>query len=1588
MSVIARYENFSSEVTGYTISPNRALVSTDIAVTVSYSEGNVTKTASVAITVAPKVLQSITITHAPDNISYTEGQTFSAIGLVVTANYEYLSNVVTTYEVDRTAPLVPSDTEVTLTYTENGVTMSVTVAITVAPKTLQGIEITTPPAKTEYIEGEAFNPSGLVVTAVYEYMRLPITTYSLPAATQLTPSDTEITVGYSENGVSKQAVISITVAPKTLQSISITNAPANTGYTEGQTFSTAGLVITANYEFLSEVVTGYAVSKTIPLSPTDTEITVSYTHSGVTKTANIAITVAVRTLQSIEITALPSTTAYVEGQVFDPSGMAVIAHYEYMSLAVTNSVEFATTPLTISDTSVYISYTENGTTKMVSVFIEIADNLLERVEIVTPANKLSYSSGETLTTVGLVLKAHYTNGTSKIVGGFSTDKPNPLTTGDILVTVIFTEASRASQVTKTTVYAITVTERVLESVEITTQPTKLSYVVGELFNGNDLVLTAHYSGGTTQAVTNYMVNKTSALSASDTQILVTYVENGITKQAAVSITVAARVLTGLEVAAQPNKTEYKATEKFRSNGLVIVAVYNNGAYTKTVTNYTVDKTNIPLITSDGYVVVTYVENEVTKTVNVLITVTARTLTDITIASPATKLTYNEGEYLDILGLFITAEYSDAPNAVVTSWSVDKINALTTADTAVTITYVESGVMKTVTYDITVNAVEVIEAEVQAVITAITSLPSVENLALSDKPALLYVGGLYSVLTSSQKDKVTNTQKLLALLDKMIELEAEVTPEPETEYALTYALYGDLSFSDIDFTGEGYPGRYKNSAGTIALGSVSSAIAAAQGYEFIKWVDESGDTVTHIGDLDTNKTYYAVFELTATVNVVFKDYADKTTVLLSLDDIDREEFNLIDNAIESAVFSNHGLLPIAYYAVNIRGEAVRAANNKFATDYNATIIVYVVTAQIRLVKITPEYDFNLSYVYEYVDDDEETNSANKTFTFGTEFIIPISASVTITVINPTITDIKLGGVGVGLVYPQTEYTFALSTGAGDLEITFTYYVAENVLLTFTGFNTRIYSYLNDGWNGKLSVADLSDVGFVFDENNNNYLNRYIINGVTYHFDDLADYVFSGSTTITVSRAVNEFDLTFVYTGGSWGVQYLVGKQTVGNSLSEFTAKTAFIDEIFANLSVFSDSERENAITKVQLLNLRLVDNVTLYIAARTAWTLTINNNGDEMPLSVLSDEGFDLTIELPRLSRAGFTFNGYSLTENGEVLTTAQILVIIANLNAATTIYALYEPIEGYEPPDIVDYSGKMFVGTWSATHNNQSGIIVSEIILNADGTYEYETKVNGAISVKLSGEYRLANDRIEIKLLIMDGNYQLINKSEFIVNIEWIGDNILIATCFTRSDLTINSYLHYLTNGQIRSANYNGLDLLGEYIMQQTSLAGGSLTTQNTMFTFYANGTMLASMQAIFNSEEVASLTENALFRITADGRLWVISNGSLGTMDITDTLVFMFVKSGQDYSGIATGSYIAANEESNSYAMLVEIHANGEISFVDQSGTTLTTRLNVISVNDYATVLQTDAIDLVEIEVINGGDTLIVTLNGTQIFYYNKVNG
>ena len=136
MVVVANYgEGLMANVTGYTVSPS-VLTDGMSEVVITYTEGRITKTATVAVTVK-KVLVSIAITTQPAKTVYQYQESLDPTGMVVTATF---SDGSTAAVLDYTYPTTNFSTlgrqVMKLEYTYEGVTKSTDLVVTVQGKTI------------------------------------------------------------------------------------------------------------------------------------------------------------------------------------------------------------------------------------------------------------------------------------------------------------------------------------------------------------------------------------------------------------------------------------------------------------------------------------------------------------------------------------------------------------------------------------------------------------------------------------------------------------------------------------------------------------------------------------------------------------------------------------------------------------------------------------------------------------------------------------------------------------------------------------------------------------------------------------------------------------------------------------------------------------------------------------------------------------------------------------------------------------------------------------------------------------------------------------------------------------------------------------------------------------------------------------------------------------------------------------------------------------------------------------------------------------------------------------------------------------
>lgn len=114
-----------------------------------------------------------------------------------------------------------------------------------APAKYVGVEITSMPDKTEYIEGDTFDPSGMVVSAVYSdgnKETISADKYNYDLKRPLEVTDTYVVVLYMD----KMIDVKIKVIPDSAESVTIKTPASRVDYYAGEVFDPTGLVVTAD----------------------------------------------------------------------------------------------------------------------------------------------------------------------------------------------------------------------------------------------------------------------------------------------------------------------------------------------------------------------------------------------------------------------------------------------------------------------------------------------------------------------------------------------------------------------------------------------------------------------------------------------------------------------------------------------------------------------------------------------------------------------------------------------------------------------------------------------------------------------------------------------------------------------------------------------------------------------------------------------------------------------------------------------------------------------------------------------------------------------------------------------------------------------------------------------------------------------------------------------------------------------------------------------------------------------------------------------------------------------------------------------
>ena len=335
--------------------------------------------------------------------------------------------------------------------------------------------------------------------------------------------------------------------------------------------------------------------------------------------------------------------------------------------------------------------------------------------------KDTYAVGEKFNPAGLKFTVTYDDSSTETIKYSAAGlkfRTTPFEIGDVGtgVDVNYTFTKNGVSVSCDSSKTIKVDVYKLDSISITFLPGKDYYMVGEKFNPNLMVVTAHYDPSSVMGdkviVNNYKYTPTTAFTEDDAlkgtvDINVSYSEGGITVYDTASVTVKVNKPVSLDIEAQPKKTVYAVGQKLDPAGMVVVATFDDGSK-KTVTpsydkNYTFTEEDAIKGTKDF--LLSYTSGGITVTAT--LTVEIMELDKIEITQKPHKLNYHCGETLDLTGMIVTATYSNGKTKVIKDYTVSQVGPFTIADFDYTykdivISYSENGVVCTDAF--TVNLV--------------------------------------------------------------------------------------------------------------------------------------------------------------------------------------------------------------------------------------------------------------------------------------------------------------------------------------------------------------------------------------------------------------------------------------------------------------------------------------------------------------------------------------------------------------------------------------------------------------------------------------------------------------------------------------------------------------------------------------------------------------------------------------------------------------------------------------------------------------------------------------------------------------------
>lgn len=321
IEVIATYNDGSNKIVGsYTVSPSPFEEAGRTTVTVSYSEEEITVSATYDVEVRqPKTLTSISV--SPIKTVYFVGDIFSVDDVVVTAFYkDETDGIVDNFDFDPAIFDSEGTVSVTITYNENGVSATATYEVEVLPP-VKLVSIAVNPLKTEYKYNDLIYSTDIEVSATYsDGFNRKVTGFTISPNPLQSGGNVTVTVSYSEGEgediVTATNTYSVNVIVP-LSSISVT--PLKTSYQRLESVAESDIEVIATYEDGStkEVTPNSIEPAQFTVVQNSTKVIVYYSENGINRKANCFVAVTPITYTVTFISGDPQATGFMASQTFE-----------------------------------------------------------------------------------------------------------------------------------------------------------------------------------------------------------------------------------------------------------------------------------------------------------------------------------------------------------------------------------------------------------------------------------------------------------------------------------------------------------------------------------------------------------------------------------------------------------------------------------------------------------------------------------------------------------------------------------------------------------------------------------------------------------------------------------------------------------------------------------------------------------------------------------------------------------------------------------------------------------------------------------------------------------------------------------------------------------------------------------------------------------------------------------------------------------------------------------------------------------------------------------------------------------------------